>query len=377
VEFSLDPGLKELQDRGREIGRTLVEPSVVFRDRQAFWDPALFGALAGSGLTGLLLPVEHGGLGLNMQEAVALLEGFGEGGMDAGLALAVGAHGMLCGVPIAALGTVVQRERYLAGIAGGELLAALAMAEVTGGATAAGDGFCAVQVPGGGWRVSGRQPEVVNAPHARLLVITAALEGGGRTAFLIERDTPGLTVESEPWPTTLRTAAVGDLVLHDCYLAPHTVLGTPGAARAELVPMLAALDRTCQVAPWLGIARALAAQIITLAVEQPLFGGPAARSQSVRMSVVDVGTRLELAACLLYRAAWQVGRLAHAPRLDAATAKLFLVGTVRDTVTTAAGITGITPHSAVERARRDMQALAAYGGEEVLRSVIADALLTD
>ncbi len=375
MEFSFDGALAQLRDRGRDIGRTLVAPSVAARDRQATWDPELFGALAETGLTGLLLPAGNGGLGLSVLEAVALLEGFGEGATDAGLAFAIGVHGVLCGVPIATLGTVSQRERYLPGIASGERLGALALAELDGGATTAGDGVTAVRA-GEGWQLKGTLPTVVNAPHAHHFLLTAAVGAGERTAFLIDRDTAGVCVLPACEATALRTAPSARLVLTGCRVPPEAVLGTPAAANTELVPLVAALNRTCLLAPWLGILRALAGHTFELAAARPLFGGPLARSQSVRLAVVDSQTRVELGAALLYRAAWQLGELERAPRCDAATAALFLLAAVRDAVDTAAGFAGIAPHHVVERTRRDLLALAAGGGgQEVLRSVIAGALL--
>ncbi len=117
MEFAFDHTLTQLRERGRDIGRTRVEPTVAARDRTATWDAAIFSGLAKAGLAGVLLPAGKGGLGLTVLQAVAFLEGFGEGGGDAGLALAIGVHGLLCGVPVATLGTRAQRDRYLADIA--------------------------------------------------------------------------------------------------------------------------------------------------------------------------------------------------------------------------------------------------------------------
>jgi alkylation response protein AidB-like acyl-CoA dehydrogenase len=375
MDFLFDERLTRLRDSGRDVGRRWVEPTVATRDRQASWHPELFRALARVGLTGLVVPASYGGRALSVLEAVALLEGLGEGGTDAGLAYAIGVHGVLCGAPIATLGTLLQRERYLPGIATGELLGALALSEVDGGATATGAGVTAVRTADG-WQLTGTRSNVVNAPFADLFLVTAATGAGGRTAFLLDRGACGLDVLPDPEPVALRTAPSGELTLTGCQVGPDAVLGTPGAAHSELVPLLAGLDRTCLLAPWLGILRVVAVQTLARVAEQPLFGGPLARSQAVRMAVVDLQTRAELSATLLYRAAWQLGRLNRAPRQDSATAKLFLVGAVRDALATAAGFTGIAPPPVLERAGRDVLALAGSGGsDEVLRSVVAGALL--
>jgi alkylation response protein AidB-like acyl-CoA dehydrogenase len=370
MEFSFDGTLARLRDRGRNLGRSLVEPSVVERDRKAAWNPYLFTALNEAGLTGLLVPVRDGGLGLTILEAVALMDGFGEGAVDAGLAFAIGAHALLCGVPIATLGDSAQRERYLSG----QRLGALALSEIDGGATTNGSGVTATQT-GHGWRLDGTRSHVVNAPNADYFLITAATGRYQRTAFLIDRDTPGVCLQREAEVTSLRTAPTAGLMLAGCQVASGAVLGSVGAAATELVPLLAMLDRTCLLAPWLGILRALAGHTLALATEQPLFGSPLVRSQSVRLAVVDIQTQVELGSGLLYRAAWQLDRMDQAPRQDTAMTKLFLANAVRDAVTTAGKFTRITPHHLVERVNRDVLALTASGGAEVLRSVVAGAML--
>ena len=375
MEFAFDHTLTRLRERGRDIARTEVEPSVVLRDQTATWDTQIFNALAKVGLAGVLLPAGKGGLGLTVLQAVAFLEGFGEGGGDAGLALATGVHGLLCGVPIATLGTRAQRDRYLADIASGESLWGMALSELDGGANDAGAGVTASRTPDG-WQLDGARSHVINAPYANCFLVTADVGGGERTAFLVERDTPGLAVAPEPETSSLRTAPSGGLVLTQCLVGPDAVLGTRGAAATELVPLLAGLDRTCLLAPWLGILRAVAEHTRRLVTELPRLGGQLVRSQTVRMAVVDMWTDVELGADLLYRAAWQLGQPSGTPRQDTAVAKLFLTRALREATRTATGFAGLAPDHLVERAYRDVLGLAAIGGgEDLLRAVVAGALL--
>jgi alkylation response protein AidB-like acyl-CoA dehydrogenase len=94
------------------------------------------------------------------------------------------------------------------------------------------------------------------------------------------------------------------------------------------------------------------------------------------MAVVDMWTDVELGADLLYRSAWQLGGPIGAPRQDAAVAKLFLTRALREATRTAIGFAGLTPDHLVMRAYRDVLGLAAIGGgEDLLRAVVAGALL--
>jgi alkylation response protein AidB-like acyl-CoA dehydrogenase len=365
MNLTFDGELPGLRNRGRRAGRVLVEESTPTRDRRAEWDPALFTALAKHGVSAIALPAAHGGGGATPLEAVALLEGFGEGSGDPGLALSVAAHGALCGVPIAVLGTTDQRERLLPGIASGERVAAVALAETTGGTP----DVRAIRTPDG-WRLDGAVPNAVNASVARTFLLTAVTDYGRRTAFLLDRETPGLSVRTTE-PVVLRTCPIGAVELAGCEVGYGAVLGTPGAATEELVPLLAALDRTLVAAPWLGLLRHLAWRAAELAAAPDL-----ARSQSVRLAVVDVRTSAELAGDLLYRAAWELGELTEVPRQNPAAAKLFLADALPGATRLAAELAGEDPDPVVARLHRDWPAFAAAaGGTEVLRAAVAHPLL--
>ncbi|WP_027345031.1 acyl-CoA dehydrogenase family protein [Hamadaea tsunoensis] len=365
MNLTFDGELPELHNRGRRAGRVLVEESTAARDRHAEWDPVLFTELAKHGVLAIALPAVHGGGGATPLEAVALLEGFGEGSGDPGLALSVTAHSALCGVPISFLGSVHQRERLLPAIASGERVAAVALAETTGGAP----GVHAVRTPNG-WRLDGALHNTINAPVAGTFLLTAVTDHGRRTAFLLDRETPGLSVRSTE-PAVLRTCPIGEVELVGCEVGHDAVLGAPGAAAQQLVPLLAALDRTLVAAPWLGLLRLLARRATELAATSDL-----ARSQSVRLAVVDVHTSAELASGLLHRAAWELGTLAEVPRQNPAAAKLFLAGALPGATRLAAELAGEDPDPVVARLHRDWPAFtAAAGGTEVLRAAVAHPLL--
>jgi alkylation response protein AidB-like acyl-CoA dehydrogenase len=340
MDFTVDGRLAELRERGHHAGRALAEPSLQWRDRRAAWDAALFAELGEQGVLG----------GGGPLEVVALLEGIGAG--DTGLALAVGSH-VLCGELIAGLGTVDQ-QGILPPMVAGDQVAAVEPSGPTG--------LRAVH-NGRSWRLEGVRTAVVNAPVADHFLVTAATGDGDRTAFLLARDLPGVDVRAERDPVALRTRPVGDLVLTGCEVAATAVLGTPGRATTELVPLLAALDRTFLLAPWLGLLRALADGVTATDL---------AWSQSVRLAVVDVRTSAELAGDLLYRAAWELGSPEGTSRRNPALAELFLADALAKAVRTAAELRP-DDHD-VARALRDSTALAA-ADREVLRAVVAESLL--
>lgn len=354
-------GLAVLRDMGRRAGRDLVSASAADRDRLARWDPDLFASLARRGVPGIALPADRGGSAATALEAVALFDGLGEGAGDPGLVLSVAANAFLCGVPIAVLGTAAQRDGLLPGIASGDRIVAVGQDEIIGGT----QGVRAVRTPRG-WRVSGTVPSVLNAPVARTFLLTAEVYRGTRTAFLLDRNAPGVGVRPGA-SVTMRTCPTGVLELDDVPVALDNVLGVHGAAADELVPMLAVLDRTLVSAPWLGVLRYLARRVADLAAAtRELSGTP-----SVRLAVAEVRTSVELARELVRRATGEFTEDAEVARPDAAAAKLFLVEAVRRAVDLAVELSDdVDP--VVARLHRDAQAFAAAsGGTEALWTAIA------
>ncbi|MEV5319354.1 acyl-CoA dehydrogenase family protein [Streptomyces sp. NPDC052687] len=370
---------RSVAERVRKLADRLVRPTAPARDRERRWDPELFRELAEAGLAGALIPPELGGAGLTARETFALLEGLGEGARDPGLALAVTVHAVLTAVPLRAFGTAAQRERYLPGMADGSRLGALSLRQTQHTGLAPTVTARPAPVDGDGWVLTGELDLVAVAPEAHHFLVVAGHDGrGGRTAFFVDRETPGLQI-TDAGPAAMATCPWGRLVLHGCPVPETAVLGTVGGAADEVEPLLAGLDWVFTSAPWLGVMRALTRDAVGEARERLLFGRPVAHDQSARFTLADLAARCELAAGLLYRAAERFdGAGGPAPR-DAAAARLFTASAARAVTEEAARLSGpfaLTGDHLIERAHRDALFFAETGGGSgVLRPVVAASLL--
>lgn len=375
MEFAFDRALSELHDLGLRTGLDLARPTASGRDRDARWEPDLFAALADAGLTRTAIPAAYHGLGHTALATSALFEGFGQGAADPGLALALSAHALLIAGAVTRLGTAEQRRTLLPGMAQGSRIGAIAPAEAFAAADRRGPGPRAERVSDG-WVLDGDVADVCNAPVSDVVLLTARTGLAARTAFLVDSSARGVEIIAEAHRGALRTAPIGTVRLTRCHVPDSAVLGTSGAASVELVPLLAALDRTVALAPWLGLLRELATRGLRHSREGVLFGAPPERSQSVRLLVVDFRTRAELASGLLHRAAWQLDQDDPASRADAAAAKAYLVEALQETATQGVALGVADPDGLLYRVHRDVAVFAAMGGGgEVLRAVIADASL--
>ncbi|WP_028647984.1 acyl-CoA dehydrogenase family protein [Nocardiopsis sp. CNT312] len=369
-----------LAEGARRLADRVVRPSAAPRDRDRGWDPELFSELAGGGpgpgLAGPLVPLTRGGGGLSATQTCALLEGLGEGSRDPGLALAVVVHAVLVTVPLRAFGTETIKLDYLPRMASGEWVGGLSLRQTQG--TAQAPAAVAARPVPGGWLLRGELDLVAGAPVAHHLLVVAALDGGGRTAFVVDREADGLEV-GEGEPTAMRTCPWGRVVLNDCFAPDRAVLGTVGGAADEVEPLLAVLDWTFTSAPWIGVMRALAREAVGTARERRLFGRPLAHDQTVRFTLADLSIRVELASEVVRRAAAGFDAADRPSRRDAASARLFAASAARDIAERAAHLSGPFAPSGDDlagRAHRDALFFSATGGgTEVLRPVIAASLL--
>lgn len=230
----------------------------------------------------------------------------------------------------------------------------------------------------GGWVLDGELDLVAGAPVAHHFLVVAAHGNGDRTAFVLDRATPGLLVR-EAGPAAMRTCPWGRLVLSDCQVPAQDVLGSVAGAATEVEPLLTALDWVFSSAPWLGLIRALTRDALDDARAQHRFGRPVTHDQSARFTLADLTTQCELAAGLLYRAAGQFDT-GNTPRhQDAAAARLFVAAAARTVTAGAARLSGplaLTGDHLIERAHRDALFFSGTGGgTDVLRPVIAASLL--
>ncbi len=366
-------------ERARAFARGEAAVSAAFRDRESRWDAGLFRRMGEAGLLGATVPVADGGAGLGAAALSQLFEGFGEGGLDAGLSLSWAKHTLGCAMPLAWFGDAAQRASYLPALCRGESLGALAHAE----APAAGDpvGLRARALRrGGGFVLHGAKTWVVNAAVADLFLVTAATEPErgkeGVSAFLIERATPGLVVGPALQTLGMRGAGVATLTLGDCYVPASQLLGAESTGLTGTYARIQRWERALLGAAWVGATRALLGRAVAHARERHELGRPLAQSQAIRARLVEMKIRLELGSRLSARAAWLLERAPDKADREAASARLFIARSAAETTSDALSIFGVEGDAMAERLHRDAMVFERLdGGADRLRSVLAGALL--
>ncbi|MFF5019990.1 acyl-CoA dehydrogenase family protein [Streptomyces sp. NPDC001165] len=361
--------LERLRSEAHAYAALKVAPNTAERDRAGHWDPQLFAGLATIGLSGgALLPPSHGGHGLTALQTAALLDGYADGSQDPGTALAAIAHGLLCAAVVHRLAPETLRRRLLPALASGEQICGISLLDTLGGAVPTT--ATATPVDGGGAVLTGAKRLVVNAEIAHQFVVVIT-----EHAYLVDRDTPGLTVVEGLGPAAVPTCTWGELAFEECRLGPGAVLGPA----VQAVPLLAAHERVFSSAVWLGAMRSLVRHSAALAGQRRLFDAPLGHSQAVRARLADMRTRLELCVGLVHRAAALLDRPGTVPSQHTATVRLFTATAAQAVAESAAALFGpeaLADGHPVHRAQRDAAFFAAAGGgPDVLQPVIAAPLL--
>jgi alkylation response protein AidB-like acyl-CoA dehydrogenase len=377
VDFELTEDQRQLRDETVRFARAELNAGASERDHRQEFSRELFRRCGDIGLTGLPVPEELGGSGLDPLTCAVVMDAFGYGCTDGGLIFSVGAHLLACVVPVWRHGTDEQKRRWLPGLARGEMVGVHGMSEPGSGSDPFSMRTRAVR-SGDGWIINGTKTFASNGPVADLAVTFAVTDPekgafGGVTSFVVEKGAPGFSVGGSIPKMGLRTSPMSELVFEDCRVGPENVLGEVGGGVAVFVEAMD-WERILLVAPHVGTMQRLLDESVKYARTRRQFGQPIGKFQAVSHKLADMKVRLEAARLLTYQAASRLGR-SKTVSLDAAMTKLFvsesLVRSALDTVQVFGGY-GYSTEFEVERTLRDAVGGTIYSGtSEMQRNIIA------
>ncbi len=353
-----------------------LSPGARERDAGAHFDRSKWDEAAEFGLAGLPIPEKWGGLGLDALDTVLAVEALGKGCEDSGLVFSLCAHMFACAVPVWLCKKGDLRDRFLEGMATGRLIACNAATEPE-----AGSDIYAMKTTakknGNGYVINGDKCFITNAPVADVFLVYAMTDPSkgmfGITAFLLPRDTPGMTVVPDDPKQGLKTSPWGRIYFNNCEVPEESRLGSEGSG-ASLFRSSMFWERGCLFAFYVGAMDRILTRCVNYARERVQFGNPIGHYQSVSNRLVDMKLRLETSRLLLYNAGW---RHANGKRSEQATAlsKLWIsesaVAMGLDAVQIFGG-TGITTSSGIDVLLRDALPAGIFSGtSEMQRTIIA------
>lgn len=282
-------------------------------------------ACAEFGIQGLPFPEASGGLGKDVLTTMLAMEALGVECQDRGLLFSIHAHMWSVAMPILSFGTDAQRARYLPGLNDGSLIGAHAMSEPDSGSDAFGLSTRAER-RGDRYVLNGAKTFCTNAPVGDLFVVFATVDRNrgafGVTAFLVEKDTPGLEVSAPIAKMGLTSSPMAEVILRDCEIPAENLLGREGLG-ATVFNHSMGWERSCILATDVGAMERQLTECIGYARDRKQFGKPIGSFQLVAARIAEMKLRLETSRLLLYRTAWRQSRGEMSP-LDAAMTKLYV-----------------------------------------------------
>ncbi|MBA2871454.1 alkylation response protein AidB-like acyl-CoA dehydrogenase [Anoxybacillus calidus] len=178
------------------------------------------------GLLGADVPEEYGGLGLDKVSSALIAEKMSRAG---GFSITHGAHVGIGSLPIVLFGTEEQKKKYLPALATGEKIAAYALTEPSSGSDALGAKTTAkLNAEGTHYILNGEKQWITNAGFADVFVVYAKVDGEHFSAFIVERDFPGVSTGVEEKKMGIKSSSTRTLILQDALVPKENLLGEVG-----------------------------------------------------------------------------------------------------------------------------------------------------
>lgn len=332
------------------------------------------------GLYGLTIPEAYGGLGLNMQEEVAVARVFGK--TSPAFRSAFGTNVGIGSQSLVIDGTEAQKQHYLPKMATGEIVGSFCLSEPEAGSDAASVRTTA-RKDGDSYVINGTKRYITNAPTANLFTVFARTDpdvpgARGVSAFLVERDTQGVSLGQPYKKMGQQGAPVCDVIFDDVRVSADQLVG--GRENLGFITAMKVLDkgRLHISAISVGVAERLIEDATRYAIERKQFKQAIADFQLVQGMLADSQTEMYAAACMVEETARRrdAGESVNAL---AASCKLFateMVGRVADRAVQIFGGAGYIEDYGIERFYRDVRLFRIYEGtSQIQQTVIAKDLI--
>ncbi len=323
MDFSLSDEQAELRAAVIEFARRLDKEQRHSNGPDGGFSEESWKRCAEFGIQGLPMPEEFGGSDRDPLTCLIAMEALGYGYRDNGIIFGINAQLWTVQAPLLEFGSSAQKASYLPRLIGGEMIGAHAITEPGSGS----DAFAMTtraEPKEGAYLLNGSKTFVSNAPVADLFLIFAVTDPRqgfmGISAFLVEKDTPGLSIGKPISKMGLHSSPMAELHFDDVAVSEEQRLGKEGNG-AAIFNYSMIWERSSILASCVGTMERQLEACLEYARERRQFGQPIGRFQSVANKIVDMKVRLESARLLLYKAGWlrSHGRKAA---LEVALAKL-------------------------------------------------------
>lgn len=345
-------------------------------DQNREFPEALYREMAAQGWLGLLIPEEHGGLGMDRDPVMFAIfcEAIGKDSLDTAACIMTS---MFTATNVSKHGTEAQRQRYLEPFLRGEAKFCISISEPQSGSDAAGARSTA-RLEGDEWVVNGNKVWCSGAHHPNSCIAMMLRTGEGRYDFsvlLVPNDTPGLEVQKMD-TLVRRSLGTTSLFMDNMRLPKDALLGEVNKGWQYIGEHLD-FERLSIAASQIGNAQTALDDTVKYLSERSAFGKKLAEFQVLKHRMAEDRARLSAAFYLVYAAASSMARGEKSSAL-VAQAKLISSQTLFEIATNgmqALGGYAQLPEYDMERYFREAKhGMVGGGTNEILRSIVAKSM---
>jgi alkylation response protein AidB-like acyl-CoA dehydrogenase len=257
------------------------------------------------GLLATAVPELYGGLDLPKSAIGLLIEKMA---INPSFSVSVGVQTALSTLSLLYFGTPEQKQKYLPGLASGEIIGAFSLSEANCGSDAlASQTRAALSPDGRSYQINGTKMWTTNAGFADLFVVFAKIDGEQFTAFLVERNTPGVSLGREEHKLGLKGSSTRRVILDNASVPVENILGEVGKGHRVALYVLN-IGRFQIGAGGLGGSKEMLRTATLYAKQRVQFGQPIASFGLIQHKLAEMAVRMFALESMIYRTAgyWDI-----------------------------------------------------------------------
>ena len=385
--FTMDLSLSEeqlmIQKAAREFAQQQCLPGVIERDEHQKVPKEQLLQLADLGFMGIMTATEYGGAGMDTISYVLAMEEISK--VDSSVSVSVSVNNSLVCWGLEHYGNEAQKQKYLTPLAQGKkdgelYLGAFLLSEPEAGSDATHQHTSAID-KGDHYVLNGVKNWITNGSTASVYLVMAQTDASkgsrGINAFIVEKNTPGITVGPKENKMGIRGSDTHSISFMDVIVPKENRIGEDGFGFNFAMKTLNG-GRIGIAAQALGIASGAYELALAYSKERKSFGKPIHEHQAIQFKLAEMATRIETARLLCYKAAWEKDN--HMDYvMSAAMAKLHASDTAMWVTTEAVqvhGGYGFVKEFHVERLMRDAKITQIYEGTSEIQKMVIGRSIT-
>lgn len=383
MQFQLNEEQLMIRKAARDFAQNECLPGVIERDEQQKFPAEQISKLADLGFMGMMVDPNYGGVGMDTISYVLAMEEISK--VDASVSVCMSVNNSLVCWGLEKYGNEAQKQKYLQALAQGKkdgklYIGAFLLSEPEAGSDATSQ-HTSAEDKGDYYLLNGTKNWITNGNSASVYLVMAQTDAAkgskGINVFIVEKDSPGVTVGPKENKLGIRGSDTHSIMFQDVKVPKENRIGEDGLGFTFAMKTLAG-GRIGIASQALGIASGAYERALNYSRQRKAFGKPIAEHQAIQFKLSDMATRIEAARLLCFRAAWEKDNGLDYT-LSSSMAKLYASETAMWVTTEAVQIHGgygYVKEYHVERLMRDAKITQIYEGtSEVQRIVIGRSIL--